>query len=61
MDYILKPGERPAFTGIYEEINNDKIKNYCYISNNDSILPPTKTFNGSWRWTGKRQKDYENK
>lgn len=57
MDYIVKPGEKPAFAGIYEEVSNKEINNCCYINDNDSILPPTKTPDGYWRWTGKRQKD----
>jgi len=57
MDYVLKPGQIPAFTGIYEEISSKEIDNYCYINDNNNILPPTKTPDGKWRWTGKRQKD----
>ena len=55
MKYTQKPGEIPAFTGIYQEIyfqggyQLDE-PNFCTIEPGDNRLPPTKHKGNLWLW-----------
>lgn len=54
MKYTQKPGETPAFTGTYQEINVGgeglEKPNYCTIEAGDSRLPPTRHARNAWLW-----------
>lgn len=54
MKYEQKPGEVPAFTGIYQEIEygGGKLEepNYCIIEPGDDRLPPTSYKGNVWLW-----------
>ena len=54
MKYTQKPGEIPAFTGIYQEIETGgRIPNpprFCTIEPGDDTLPPTSHTGNIWLW-----------
>ena len=51
MKYTQKPGETPAFTGIYQEYGgNFEVPNFCVIEVGDERLPPTKEKGHLWLW-----------
>ncbi len=51
MKYTQKPGEIPAFTGIYQEIGLAlDVPHFCTIEPGDERLPPTRQKGNLWLW-----------